>query len=243
MDTVQKWTRVVRASTEVSWDSTEATPSSSNSRSGAAMISTISRNPSVSSKAGSRCRSCRYGTRGLYGDTSTQWPLPRSSGTMLRLAGNRTKTWRPFFLSRGDHLAAVDEFVEWLRTRPEGLGQAIARIAPESVAPELGLDTWNWVDHLTAASTENQADESAGSLTRAAESFERDMVEIERAIGEAEEEGRLSREGRSDAASRQAHRRALWARIGRSPHQPICDLACRVSAAGGCAFSISATPA
>lgn len=136
-----------------------------------------------------------------------------------------------FFLPRGDHPAAVDEFVEWLRTRPEGLGQAIARIAPESVAPELGLDTWNWVDHLTAVSTENQADESAGSLRRAAESVERDMAEIERAIGEAEEEvGRLSREGKSEAASRQAHRRAALMRVQATlEKRPLIDyLATRV---------------
>ena len=136
-----------------------------------------------------------------------------------------------FFLSRGDQPATVDEFVNWLRSRPEELGQAIARIAPKAVAPELGLDTWKWVDHLTADNAETQADESAGSLRRATESIREDLAEINRAIEEADEqERRLSREEKNDAASRQAYRRGALRKVQATlEKRPLIDyLATRV---------------
>ena len=119
-----------------------------------------------------------------------------------------------FFLPLSDQTAAVDEFVEWLHTHPEELGQAIARITPEDVALELGLDTWQWVDHLTAESDGYPGDESAGSLRRATESFKADMEEIKSAIDNADhQERRLSNEGKSQAASKQASRRSALLKV------------------------------
>lgn len=136
-----------------------------------------------------------------------------------------------FFCPLDDHPAAVDEFVEWLRTHPEELGRAIARITPETVAAELGLDSWTWVDYLTADCVENQADESAGPLRRAAESIGEDLAEIERAIEEADDQERqLSRGGQSDAASRQAYRRGVLRKVQATlEKRPLIDyLATRV---------------
>ena len=117
-----------------------------------------------------------------------------------------------FFRPRDGRVAAVDEFVEWLRTQPDELGRAITRITPADLASELGVDTWEWVEHLVADSAETPADESAGSLRRAVESVEEDLAEIEHAIEDADEaERRLSTQGKITEAGMQARRRAgLW---------------------------------
>lgn len=136
-----------------------------------------------------------------------------------------------FFRPADERPAAVDEFVDWLRSYPEELGQAIARITPDDVAPELGLQTWDWVEHLTAGTTGSQGDESAGSLRRAAESIREDLAEIERAIDDAEQrERQLSSQGQSDAASNQARRRSALLRVRATlEKRPLIDyLATRV---------------
>ena len=136
-----------------------------------------------------------------------------------------------FFRPANDQPAAVDEFVDWLRTSPEELGRAVARIAPEAVTSELGIQTWDWVNHLTASPTGDQIDESAGSLKRAAESIREDLAEIERAIEDADQQERqLSSQGLSDAASKQAHRRGALRRVQATlEKRPLIDyLATRV---------------
>lgn len=136
-----------------------------------------------------------------------------------------------FFLSQDGRASADDEFVAWLRTRPDELGRAIARITPPALAHELGLDTWRWVDHLTAEGAHDGADESAGSLKRAKETVQDDLAEVERAIEDAtNREAQLSQEGHSDAASRQARRRAsLWQVLATLKKRRLIDfLATRV---------------
>lgn len=117
-----------------------------------------------------------------------------------------------FFRPGDDQPPAVDDFVEWLRTQPDELGLAVARITPEEMASEIGLESWAWVEHLVADSAESSADESAGSLRRAIESIGEDLAEIERAIDEADRQERaLSNQNKIEAAAGQARRRAaLW---------------------------------
>ena len=43
---------------------------------------------------------------------------------------------------------AVDLFADWLRSKPDGLGEAIGRIVPEATASDIGVENWEWVDAL-----------------------------------------------------------------------------------------------
>ncbi len=136
-----------------------------------------------------------------------------------------------FFLPNGERPAAVEEFVKWLRSTPEELGQALARITPDAVAPELGLQTWDWVEHLTAGAEDSTSDESAGSLRRAEDSIREDLDEINRAINEVDQQEReLYDQGKTDAASKQARRKSALLRVkGTLEKRPLVDyLATRV---------------
>ncbi len=118
-----------------------------------------------------------------------------------------------FFLSDGERQIVVDEFVDWLGSRPEELGQALDRIVPDDIASELGLQTWDWVEHLTADAG-SMPDESAGSLRRAKESVLKDLEEIQQAIDDAtQKESQLATQGKSDAAAKQATRRSNLLRV------------------------------
>lgn len=60
--------------------------------------------------------------------------------------------------------AAVDDFVDWMRSRPRPLGEAITRVVPAEAAAPLGIDDWRWVDALVEHSEEEP---TFGWLSRA----------------------------------------------------------------------------
>ncbi len=85
-------------------------------------------------------------------------------------------TVESFFMEpSGDGDAPVDRFVEWLRTRPEDVGDALGRITPPTVAAELGLQNWGWVEALV---TEDDIVEHHGWLARARNEVRQDLSDI-----------------------------------------------------------------
>ena len=56
------------------------------------------------------------------------------------------------FFTRTDGTSVADQFVAWLRGRPEALGEALGRIVPPEAAESLGLETWAWVEALAEES-------------------------------------------------------------------------------------------
>lgn len=59
------------------------------------------------------------------------------------------KSVEDFFLPLSDvGISLVDQWVEWLRSHPEELLNALIRILPTSVAVKLEVKEWGWVDEL-----------------------------------------------------------------------------------------------
>lgn len=69
-----------------------------------------------------------------------------------RLKGGH-RTVGEFFTAPTDTDSAASEaFIEWLRTKPQFLGEALGRILPIDVAQHIGSESWAWVEALVKAS-------------------------------------------------------------------------------------------
>ena len=67
--------------------------------------------------------------------------------------GEWHRTVDSFFMANEEaQIAPVRRFVEWLRTHPAELGDAIERIVPRGVTSTIGADDWDWVEALAELS-------------------------------------------------------------------------------------------
>lgn len=73
-------------------------------------------------------------------------------------------------------------FIEWLRTQPVDLADALRRVLPPAVAATVGIDDWSWVDDLVRPSED---DPSTGWLDRATSEARFDLEQINAAISAA----------------------------------------------------------
>lgn len=117
-------------------------------------------------------------------------------------AGGAPHTTVASFFTTGDGEddAPVRRFVDWLRSRPSQLGDALARITPADVASVIGVDDWTWVDALTSA---GGPDDDHGWLQRAEAEVRADLEQIGRELDDVIGQiNRLSAAGRSQEAGR-----------------------------------------
>ena len=75
--------------------------------------------------------------------------------------------------------SAHTALIDWLRTRPEELGEAVRRVAPDATHEDLGIDDWAWVEALVMSSEE---DPTFGWLERAAEEVREDLSKLDSLI-------------------------------------------------------------
>ncbi|WP_298210758.1 DEAD/DEAH box helicase [Ferrimicrobium sp.] len=92
----------------------------------------------------------------------------------------RGSTWHrtveSFFVSGNQEgRAPVDDFVDWLRSRPGELLSALLRTIPWDLATSLGVREWSWVDALTE---ESQVAQNYGWLKRAVGEVRQDFGDI-----------------------------------------------------------------
>jgi len=101
-------------------------------------------------------------------------------------AGETHRNVEDFFVGRIVNGAPVDSadlrFVEWLRGRPTGVGDALRRIVPNDVAVRIGLEDWSWVDALVDSTDENP---TFGWLARAGDQVRDDLDTMESLYQEA----------------------------------------------------------
>ncbi len=109
--------------------------------------------------------------------------------------GDWHRTVNSFFAAKDyTGIAPVEAFINWLRSRPTDIGDAIGRITPSAqVASELGIADWEWVDALVEPSDEHP---DHGWLQRAKrevvddlEGIGRELDEVEQQISEYRSEG------------------------------------------------------
>ncbi|MEQ8717738.1 MAG: DEAD/DEAH box helicase [Acidimicrobiales bacterium] len=88
-----------------------------------------------------------------------------------------------FFLTGDEGATPADiEFVEWLGTQPEALGDAIERITPATIADRIGVRSWDWVGALA----EEHEDEPAfGWLGRTQHEVREEIGHLEELIENA----------------------------------------------------------
>lgn len=87
------------------------------------------------------------------------------------------RTVESFFISLDhDGRAPVDNFVDWLRSRPEELLNTLLRTIPEDLSTSLGVQDWSWVDALTE---ESEVAQNHGWLKRAVGEVRQDFEDIE----------------------------------------------------------------
>lgn len=101
------------------------------------------------------------------------------------------KTVEDFFLAPdGVNNARVGEFVTWLRSRPQALGDAAVRVVPDDLHGSLRLADWGWVDALLRSTDE---DPSHGWLTRANAEVTEDVAALQDLVDEAAEDEKFGR--------------------------------------------------
>lgn len=118
-----------------------------------------------------------------------------------------------FFVAHDGTRPAVDEFLEWLHTHPSELGKSVARITPEDVAEEVGINDWQWVSDLTD-DTGGAGRENFGWLKRATDEIRSDLGEINSEIADtAQRIDELRRENRNQSAEALSRRQAALYKI------------------------------
>ena len=95
------------------------------------------------------------------------------------------KSVEDFFFPEGN--AAFEKFVEWLRSCPHALGEAIQRVTPSGAANDLGIASWQWVEHLVNPDVL----EGAGWLGRAAREVRTEIRGLDEAYEKAQSEDKL----------------------------------------------------
>ncbi len=104
--------------------------------------------------------------------------------TQVAEGGEWHRTADSFFTApEAREVAPVRRFVEWLRTHPIELGNAIGRIVPRRVAATIGADDWNWVEALAEFSDTNV---EYGWLRRAEEEVVTDLTGISEELDDVE---------------------------------------------------------
>ena len=117
--------------------------------------------------------------------------------------GEWHRTVASFFTAEDESEGSpVRQFVDWLRTHPSDLGDAVRRITPSDVTSTLGIEDWAWVEALTEFSDGN---EDHGWLRRTEAEVVRDLDNIGDEI--ADVQGRIGGH-QSTGESRQAEQLA-----------------------------------
>ena len=113
----------------------------------------------------------------FFGSPDPETPMPDGFATWLR----------GFAQSADGELesrAAVDLFADWLRSKPDGLGEAIGRIVPEATESDIGVENWEWVEALISQSGGG----AHGWLERAAQEARETAAEIAADIARLKQE-------------------------------------------------------
>ncbi|MCL4434827.1 MAG: DEAD/DEAH box helicase [Actinobacteria bacterium] len=115
--------------------------------------------------------------------------------------GQWHRTVGDFFIQpTGDGDAApVDQFIDWLRTRPADLEQALCRITPQEIAGNLSLQDWAWVEALV---TEDDRVENYGWLARARNEVRQDMSDIGAEVDQLQTRIRVLTDAGQDAKAK-----------------------------------------
>lgn len=92
------------------------------------------------------------------------------------------RTVEDFFIGEELSRTPHEEFVDWLRSRPAELGEALGRIVPEATARELDVPEWGWVEALVEQDDENP---TFGWLSRAGGEIRGDVEALDELIEEA----------------------------------------------------------
>lgn len=103
------------------------------------------------------------------------------------------------------------QFLDWLRTRPTHLGEAVARVMPPAVQGPLGLKDWDWVEALVSIGGDEP---SHGWLRRAGEEVRDDVKVLGTLIDEAAEAKQFSRAQHLTRVSQSIVRRPLLNFLG-----------------------------
>ena len=104
--------------------------------------------------------------------------------TQVAEGGEWHRTVDSFFTApNAEEGAPVRRFVEWLRTHPIELGDAIKRIVPRRVSATIGVDDWNWVKALADFSDTSV---EYGWLRRAEEEVATDLTGISEELDDVE---------------------------------------------------------
>lgn len=87
-----------------------------------------------------------------------------------------------FFQGQDGKDAADLRFVQWLRTHPHELGEAVRRIVPPATAGAVGIENWDWVEALVQ---ESEDDPTRGWLRRAGDEVRSEIDEVGERIQDA----------------------------------------------------------
>ena len=113
----------------------------------------------------------------FFGSPDPETPMPSGFAAWLR----------EFAIYEDDKLAsraAVDLFADWLRSQPDGLGEAIERIVPDATASDIGAKNWDWVEALVSEAGGG----AHGWLARAAQEARGTAAEIAADIARLKQE-------------------------------------------------------
>jgi ATP-dependent helicase YprA (DUF1998 family) len=75
-----------------------------------------------------------------------------------------------------------DQFMTWLKTKPEGIGDAAKRVVPQGLHGSLGLDSWDWV---TALEQSSETEPTHGWLARANSEVVEDAEALDELVSDA----------------------------------------------------------
>jgi ATP-dependent helicase YprA (DUF1998 family) len=114
------------------------------------------------------------------------------------------RTVEDFFESPSGESREYENFIDWLRTRPQIVGDALERLVPAGVKASLGIRNWEWVDALVEPS---EQDPTEGWLQRAAAEVNEEVSTIDELILQATGQKKFDR-----AAYLQRQRRTLSGR-------------------------------
>lgn len=100
------------------------------------------------------------------------------------------RTVEDFFLDVSEGRTRHDQFLAWLRGRPDTVGDAARRVVPAELSGPLGLDGWQWVEALEKASED---DPTQGWLGRAADEITEDAESLDALVDDAASEQKFPR--------------------------------------------------
>lgn len=114
----------------------------------------------------------------------------------VQSGGNWHRTVESFFLpTEGGEAAPIELFVDWLKSHPADLGEAVRRTVPDHLAEEIGINNWSWVDALIA---ESDQVENYGWLARATAEARQDLDDVRDEINQIQERIREATDSNQD---------------------------------------------